>query len=240
MSSMRTTRLAATSHIVRRVLSVTGEVVREQQALKRAFKKMPKPVPWDWAAPRMLPILSGPCLDLPGEPLIRAKSGIGPMVDFGIDLGGAFTYVDEIVAQRWECSSDQLMERALLNLQRRAGGLPRSCVASGVMSGHPIRIIQHRPSWASSLLLVPNELFRLVGDHDQIVVVPTTSCLISFPLDTPSQIVADVAIDFERGSRRPLLLDPFLTTDGRVSWGGVMDAEDDDDDFEDDLQEAMS
>ena len=60
---MRTTRLRATSDLVHRVLTVTGEVARETRALQRAVKKMPKPVPWDWAAPRMLPILCGPSFD---------------------------------------------------------------------------------------------------------------------------------------------------------------------------------
>lgn len=140
------------------------------------------------------------------------------MVQFGIDLGGVFTYVDEAVAQRWECSREQLMERALRNLADRASRVAKTQVIAGVMSGRSIRILQDRPKWASSLILAPDELFRLFGDHDQILGLPTTSCLVSLPVDTPAPNVADILIDFERGTLRPLWLDPFVVSERRITW----------------------
>ena len=226
---MRTTRLRATSNLVHRAFNVTGEVLRETRAMRRGVKRMPKPVPWDWAAPRMLPIFSGPSLDGPGEPLIRARAEVGPMVQFGVDLGGAFMYVDEAVAQRWECSTEQLMDRALRNLSKRAGRIEGMQVVSGVMSGRSIRILRDRPRWASSLILAPNELFRLFGDHDQILGAPTESCLVSLPMDTPSHVVADILVDFERGTLRPLWLDPFIVSNQQISWGDEVEAGDEDD-----------
>jgi hypothetical protein len=225
---MRTTRLRATSNLVSRAVSVTGEVLRETRALRRGAKRMPKPVPWDWAAPRILPILSGPSLDQPGESLIRARSKVGPMVQFGVDLGAAFMYVDVAVAQRWECSSDQLMDQALRNLSTRAGRIQGMQVVSGVMSGRPIRLLRDRPRWASSLILAPHELFRLFGDHDQILGTPSESCLVSLPMDTPSYVVADILVDFERRTPRPLWLDPFIVANGQISWSD--DGADGDDD----------
>lgn len=226
---MRTTGLRATSDLVHRVFIVTREVVRETRALRRAVKKMPKPVPWDWAAPRMLPIFAGPSFDPPGEPLVRARSEVGPMVEFGLDLGGVFTYVDEAVARRWECSREQLMARALRNLGERASRIQRTQVISGVMSGRSITMLRDRPKWASSLILAPDELFRLFGDHDQILGMPSTSCLVSLPSDTPTRIVADILVDLERGIRRPLWLNPFVVSDGRIIWSDDQEAEDDDD-----------
>lgn len=137
---MRMTRLRATSDLVHRAFNVTGEVLRETRALRRGVKRMPKPVPWDWAAPRLLPIFSGPSLDGPGEPLIR-----------------------------------------------------------------------------------------LFGDHDQILGTPSESCLVSLPMDTPSHIVADILVDFERGTLRPLWLDPFIVSNRQISWSDDVEARDDDD-----------
>jgi len=179
---------------------------------------MPKPVPWDWAAPRMLPFLSGPSFDEPGESLVRAQSPIGPMVEFGVDLGGAFTYVDEQVARRWECSPAQLMERSLQNLEVRAARIDGVQVVSGVMSGRSIRLLRDRPTWATSLLLAPDQLFRLFGDHDQILGTPTSSCLVSLPADTPPLIVADIVVDLERRALRPLCLGAFVLSDRRIRW----------------------
>lgn len=224
---MRSTRLRATPDLVHRVLSITGEVARERRALRRGAKRMPKPVPWDWAAPRLLPLLAAPSFDPPGDPLIRARSEAGPMVEFGIDLGGAFACVDESVARRWECSSEQLMERALRNLGDRASRLPGTLVAAGVVSGRAIRLVRDRPQWAASLILVPDELFRLFGDQDQILGTPTGSCLISFPIDTPTQVVVDIVVDIESASARPLWIDPFVVSNRQMIWSADIEADED-------------
>ena len=215
--AMRSTD-APVTRLVKRAFQATTELAREQRALKRAMKTMPKPVPWDWAAPRLVPFLSGPCFDPPGEPLVRTRSSIGPMVEFGVDLGGAFSYVDERVAQRWECSPDQLLERSLENLGLRASRLDASMVRTGVMSGRGIRLLRGEPRWATSLLLVPDQLFRLFGDHDQWLGAPTTSILVSIPADTPTAVVADIVVDFEAGALRPLWLGLFALIDGRIGW----------------------
>jgi hypothetical protein len=154
------------------------------------------------------------------------------MVEFGVDLGGAFTYVDECVARRWECSSEQLMDRALHNLEIRAARIEGSAIASGVMSGRAIRLLMDRPTWATSLVLVPDQLFRLFGDHDQILGVPASSCLVSIPMDTPSPVVAEIVFDLERGSLRPLWLGAFTLSDRRLQWCDDALGEDDRDRFE--------
>lgn len=226
---MRTTDAPGT-RLVKRAFQLTTELAREERALRRAIRTMPKPVPWDWAAPRLLPFLSGPCFDLPDEPLLRTRSSIGPMVEFGLDLGGAFTYVDERVAQRWECTPEQLMARSLDNLAVRAQGIAASDVRTGVMSGREIRLLRGEPKWSTSLLLVPEHLFRLFGDHDQWLGTPTSSILVSLPADTPTAVVADIVVDFERGALHPLWLGVFALSDGRIRW--CDDASDDDADDE--------
>jgi hypothetical protein len=225
---MRTTRLQPRTNLLRRALSLTGEAARESRALSRGAKRMPNPMPWDWAAPRLLPILSGPSFDRPGESLVRARSELGPMVQFGVDLGGAYAFVDETVGQRWECTAEQLMERALTNLTKRARNLPEKEVATGVMCGRSIRLLRDRPRWAGSLVLVPDQLFRLFGDHDQVIGTPTPSILVSLPIDTPPHTIADVIVDFEHGTIHALWLDPFVVEDGRLIWSDDHEDEEDD------------
>ena len=139
---MRTTALRAASDLVHQVLATTGELARESRTFRRAVKRMPKPMPWEWAQPRLMPLLSGPAFDVPGEALVRARSELGPMVDIAVDLGGVFTYVDEAVAERWECNADQLMARGLRNLAERAARIQTSQVVGGVMSGRSIRLLR--------------------------------------------------------------------------------------------------
>jgi hypothetical protein len=192
------------------------DVAREERALRSAVKLMPKPVPWDWAAPRLIPIIAGPAIDPPGERCVRVRSDLGPMVEIGLDLGSAFTFVDTRVAERWECSPDQLMQRAVRNLGERAARIHPDRIQTGVMSGREIRVLRDRPRWSSSLLLAPDALFRLFGGQDQILAAPCTDCLLSLPIDTPPVVVADIVVDFERAHRRPLWLDPFVLFEGEL------------------------
>jgi uncharacterized protein YtpQ (UPF0354 family) len=203
-------------------------IAREDRAIARAARRMPKPVPWDWARPRLMPLLAGPYLDRDEEGLVRSVIHPGTTAIFGIDLGTAFPIVDHPVARRWECSADQIRDVALENLRRRAARLEPTSVRRGTMSGYAIRMLDGRPAWASSLVMAPAELLRLFGNDDQIVAAPDRSTLISLPARMPSRLVADVLADFEAGPRLPLMLDPFFVIDGEVIWGGTEDGEDDD------------
>jgi hypothetical protein len=78
----------------------TARIIKDDRAFRRATNKMPKPVPWDWARPRLMPLLAQPCVDLPGDERIRVVGRPGCAVEFGIDLGGHFPIVDRIVAER--------------------------------------------------------------------------------------------------------------------------------------------
>ena len=38
---------------------------------------MPRPVTWDWAKPRLMPLIAGPRNDMPGEGLVRTSAEVG-------------------------------------------------------------------------------------------------------------------------------------------------------------------
>jgi hypothetical protein len=211
------------------VLRFTAHKTRRRRALSRAVRRMPNPVPWDWAAPRLIPLLSGPGFDDPDLPLVRLTSELGPAIEFGLEIGGLFVTVDRLVAERWECSADQLLERGLANLRERAARIAPDQVVGGVISGRTVRILRDKPAWASSILLDLPSVVRLFGEHDQILVAPTTRCLVSLPIDTPSRVAADIVVDFE-GPLTSLFLDPFVLEDGVIHWAGDVTDEDLDDD----------
>jgi hypothetical protein len=215
---MLTKRRRGPANTIHRAIRLVGQAAREHRALVNASKRIPKPVTWDWAAPRLVPLLSGPSLDPVDEPLVRARSPLGPMVQFSLDLGNVFVHVDQPVADRWECSSRQLMDRAMVNLRERSRRLTPERIGRGVLSGRDVKILDGSPRWASSLLLAGDELMRLFGDHDQILAAPAHGCLLSLPIDTPPRVVADIVVDFEIGQLHPLFLDPVVQEGGQLYW----------------------
>jgi hypothetical protein len=198
----------------------TARIIKDDRAFRRAASKMPKPVPWEWARPRLMPLLSQPCIDLPGEERLRVVGRPGCAVEFGIDLGGHFPIVDRMVAERWECSVDQLQDAAMANLARRVAAIPPGAVQHAAMSGRAFRMLRSPAGCASSVLLVPEQVKRLFGAHDQVLAAPGRHTLMSFPMDAPTLRVAEIVVDIEQQELAPLFLDPFALCDGEVIWDG--------------------
>jgi hypothetical protein len=139
-----------------------------------------------------------------------------------------FLGVDEIVTERWERSTEQLLDSGLQNLRRRAERLTSADVTNGVMSGRRIRLLNKRPRWASSILLDVPTLIRLFGNDDQFLAAPRTDCLLSMPIDTPAHAFAEIAVGLE-DQWSSLWLDPFLLESGELLWEGSLSDEDEQD-----------
>ena len=208
----------------------TARLIRNDRDFLRAARRMPKPVPWDWAEPRLIPLLAGPRNDTPGEELVRAPSRLGPVLMFGIDLGGHFPLVDRSVAERWETSPGQLLETSLANLRRRAAAVGQGSVATWVRSGRIVRVLRRPVGFASSLLLLSEELERLFGRADQVFGAPGRHTLVSFPADMPSGSIAEIHTDIEVDELMPLFLLPFVWVDRELLWSDTTFDEDDGDD----------
>src|SRR3954469_611241 len=216
--------------LVLEVSRLSPTVRRQRRDFLRELKAVPRPVPWEWAEPRVLPLLAGPRIDQPGESLVRTTSDLGPALEFGLPVGDWFARVDRTVAERWECTAAQLLDQAMRNLRERTSTLDPGSLRSGVMSGRPIRLLEGTPPWASSLVLDREALVRVFGPHDQLIAASRTDCLLSMSADTPVLVFSEIAVDFEREDDS-LWLDPFLLLDGSLSWATASPL---DDEFEDD------
>jgi len=213
--------------LIATALRVTAMAERKRRRVQIAARRMPRPVPWDWAEPRIMPLLSGPCFDPPGSELVRLTSSLGPAIEFGLDLGSTVLRVDHPVAERWECSAEQLLATGLANLRRRAERLSATDVTTAVMSGYRIRLLDRRPHWASSILLDLPTLTRLFGDQDQFIAAPRADCLVTAPINTPPRVFADIALGLE-DQWNSLWLDPFLLESGELIWESSLPDEEED------------
>lgn len=191
---------------------------------------MPKPVPWEWARPRLAPLLAGPYFDRQGEPLVRSVLPPGIAVAFGIDLGrGVLPYVDAPVAERWECTAQQICDAAVFNLSQRMAVVTSDDTKTGTLSGHIVRLLERPLGWATSVLLAPDDLKRIFGDHDQVFVAAGQGTLISLPMDVPSHVARELVFEYESQELYPLMLDPFGLVGGDLHWAGSEDYADGDD-----------
>jgi hypothetical protein len=217
---------AGAMHLKHR-LKFAAHILKEERALARASKNVPKPVPWDWAKPRLVPLLAGPRFDRPGDEVIRATAGPGCAIEIAMDLGTVQPLVDVSVAQRWECTPEQLRDAALANLRARLAKLPPAAAAAGTLSGRIVRILRQPRACAASIVLLTDELIRLFGPADQVFAAPTRDILISFPINTPPQVIADAVIEWEMNEAMPLMSEPFVLLDGQLHWQPPDDEEED-------------
>jgi hypothetical protein len=219
---------ATPRRLVLEVTRLSPSARREQREFLRELKTVPRPVPWAWAAPRLLPLLAGPRFDQPGETLVRTVSALGPVVEFGLTIARRFARVDAAVAERWECSLEQLLDRAMTNLREQAAMLHPGSVRTGVMSGREVRTLDGEPPWATSLLLDQEALQRVFGPHDQLLAACRTDCLLSMTTATPVSVFGEIAVDLER-EEDSLWLDPFVLESGELRWVGSRLDDDDED-----------
>ena len=216
----------STKDAARRDAAIHRHFRQERKRLRKAVRAMPVPAPWDWARPRIVPLLAGPLIDPPGERTVMADSELGPAVVFGVDLGGVYPLLDAETIERWEVSVAQLHDTALTNFSERCGRLDRSVVTRGTLAGRITTLVRTPDGLASSLVLVPDHLRRLIGDHDQILATPSRNLVMAAALDTNPESFASLVVDFEMGEPLPLLLDAFSLFRGELTWGGLANLDD--------------
>lgn len=198
-----------------------------RRELRRAIKQIPDRLDWDWARDRLVPAFERPGFEPnPLDPRLLTVVPPGVTIGFGIDLGPALAKVSEQMSSQWESSLEQIQEAAFEHLRATTASLDAKAVEKANFGGHLIRVMRLPDGWASSILLVQDELMRIFGDHDQVFTAPARSVLFSFPIRTPSRAVAEITIDLEEIDPHPLLLDPFVLTNGTLLWEGSLGEDD--------------
>jgi hypothetical protein len=195
-----------------------------------ALEGVPTGTPWTWAALRVLPTIRGERVQiLDGDEL--EELGFRPLSDFptlemdpgvavafAIDLDVAWITIDQQQLDLWEMTIDQVAVAAVANLRRLAGSWEGS-VHIEDYGNVPVRTLEGWPYWASGLLLLPDELKRIFGAHDQLFVAPYMCNLVSLPGSVDRNVAADLVDIFGFINPRSLLLGlpAFLLRDGKLS-----------------------
>lgn len=114
----------------------------------------------------------------------------GLSVGFAIDIGPAFINVDAAMVERWRLSAADLLARALDNLDRRMGGVMPGDLHDGSIDGLPVRLLQSSTGCASTYVLLPSSLRRILGPEAQLLIAPMRNLLISLPIDADREVAA--------------------------------------------------
>lgn len=193
-------------------------MVPTAEAVAEALATVPDDAPWTWAALRVLPVIRGDRLQViedvelekmgfrPTSAFPRVEMDPGIDVTVAIDVDVATMAVDQQMLDRWDMTIERVASVALGNLRREVGTWSGTIYTDASYEDIPIRGLEGWPAWATSLLLLPDELKRLFGDHDQLFIAPYQCCLLSLPIDVDRDVAADIVDLYGLFNPRSLLI----------------------------------
>jgi hypothetical protein len=199
-----------------------GVRIPSRRQLLRAMDAVPSRIDWDWAVGKLLPVLERPGSEpFPDNPYLSTSAECGVAFGFGISQGPILMRVNQGIADQWESSIDQIREAAFENLRSLTAGLGQSDLIQAADESLVLTAIAKPEGYATSLLLIPDELQRLFGTEDQVFTTPSRGLLMSFPIDTDVETVVAFTTHFEDLDPHPLLLDPFVLERGELRFEGA-------------------
>jgi hypothetical protein len=181
--------------------------------------------PWetvrDWLVP-MLPRARP--LPVPVDSLARTMVPPGVLIGFGLDLGPAFALVTREQVERWGVGIDTAAASALANLRRAAVACGPGVVRRSSVDGVPIAVVQSGLGIASTLILVPECIERLLGPGPHLLLAPMRDMLVALPASTDRRFVAWLAAEWEALDPNHLHLGAFCLGGGSISAESLEDA----------------
>jgi hypothetical protein len=175
-----------------------GVVVADPAAVLDALEGFDPGASWKKVRARVLPMLPR-ARPFPGRDLELVRSMLAPgiLVNFGIDLGPAVTFVGRSLLERWKVDLGVLTNTALENLR----AIAKLCDEADVLHDHigdvPVTILQTRRGIAASLLLLPDMITRLMGPGPNLLIAPMRDLLVALPADVDREFASWLADEFE-------------------------------------------
>jgi hypothetical protein len=134
-------------------------------------------------------------------------------------------FVTEGQLKGWGVSAERAFLRALANVKSRVRRRQQFALIHERILDVPTVAFQSREGWASTLLLLPAELTRVLGHRDGLVLVPMRDLILLMPLDADPDVALLVLDEFAEADMNALDLPLFALRDGRLSRAPVVHAE---------------
>jgi hypothetical protein len=138
----------------------------------------------------------------------------------GLDIGPAMLFVGREQLAAWGVSADHAFRRALANVRQRVGRRRQFALLHARICGQPTIAFQSGEGWASTLLLLPEELHRVVGQQDGIILAPMRDLIIRLPPGADPYLAHLIFEEFAEADMNALDLPSFELAHGRLSIAG--------------------
>jgi hypothetical protein len=183
-----------------------------------ALETMPRELTWESVAAEVVPLFQRvrPYHESMPEQL-RVVVPPGLTVGFGVDVGPAFITISPEMAADWGVPPDEILGQAVANLEQRMAAVRPRDVHDGMVGEVPVRILQSPTGSASTYVLAPGALGRILGPQRQLVLAPMRNLLISLPVTADREFCAWLFDEF--ASQDPNCLAPaaFVVAGGTLT-----------------------
>lgn len=185
----------------------------------RAIGGLPGDLDWSTVAPNVLPVFPRR-RSLPPEAgrSVEVLLPPGVMTGFGIDIGPAVLHIGQELLDGWPVDPAALTARALENLRGRTRPVRPGDLVRETVGGTNVRVLQSGWGWASTLILLEDELLRLFGDAPQRFIAPMRDLLVSLPRDSDPEFAAWLNEEFAALDPNALALEAFTLQDGHLRY----------------------
>lgn len=183
-----------------------------------AIESVDLEAPWEEVAPNLcvaLPRRRDLPVDTEGLPKHHYPPGIETVL--GLDIGPAMLFVPQEQLVKWEVTADEAFARALDNVRERVAIRKQFALIHERIADVPTLAFQSREGWASQLLLLPDELVRVLGDRNGLILTPMRDLVICLPLDVEREFADWLLEEFAEVDMNALDIPPLALVDGHLS-----------------------
>jgi hypothetical protein len=181
--------------------------------------------PWDDVAPflrlvlprrRPLPRMTGPLATRTYPPGIR--------VGLALDVGPAMLFVGDEQLAGWGVTADSAFVRAEADLRARVASRRQFGLIQEPIAGVPTISFQSREGWASCLVLMPDELCRVLGERTGLILAPMRDVIMWMPLTAEPALAEWTLEEFAQADMNALDLPVLTLVDGRLTMAPAVQA----------------
>lgn len=171
--------------------------------------------PWETLKERLRLVLPRRRPLPPGvDDLPVRRYGPGIPVGLGLDVGPAMLFVGEVQLRGWGVEADAAFGQAEVNLRALATARRSFALVREPIGGVETLAYQSRDGWAASLVLIPDELCRVLGQRSGLILAPMRDLVMWMPVDTDPEFAAWVYEEMADADMNALDLPLLVMVDG--------------------------